>query len=102
MGFILIYVTFPNIKEANKVSTHLLKKKLIACANSFSITASSCWTGKVEQVDEVVSILKTRKTNWKKVEAEIKKIHSYKVPCIMKLEVESNKEYEEWVNKETE
>ncbi len=102
MGFILVYVTYPDIKEANKVATHLLKKKLIACANSFPIKASSCWTGKIEEVNEIISILKTRKGNWKKIKSEIKKIHSYKVPCIMKIEVKANKEYEKWVNKETE
>lgn len=89
------------MEEANKVANHLLNKKLIACANSFSIKASSCWTGKIEQVDEIVSILKTKKDNWQKVKSEIKKIHSYKVPCIMKIEVEANQEYEDWVNKET-
>lgn len=101
MGFILIYVTYPNMEEANKAITHLIQKKLIACANSFPMKATSCWTGKVEEVDEIISILKTKKENWQKVKSEVKKIHSYKIPCIMKIEVESNEEYEEWVNKET-
>jgi len=28
-------------------------------------------------------------------------MHSYKVPCIMKLDVQANKEYEDWVESET-
>jgi len=102
MAFILVYVTYPNMKEANKSISHLLKEKLIACANSFPIKATSCWTGKIQEVDEVVSILKTRKENWEKVKSEVKKIHPYKIPCIMKLDVEANEEYEKWVNSETE
>ncbi|MFA5259239.1 MAG: divalent-cation tolerance protein CutA [Candidatus Pacearchaeota archaeon] len=101
MGFILIYVTYPNMEEASKAISHLLEKKLIACANTFPIKATSCWTGKVAECDEIVSILKTKKENWEKVKSEIKKIHSYKVPCIMKLDVEANEEYESWVNSET-
>ncbi len=101
MGFILIYVTYPNTEEANKAISHLLKNKLIACANSFSIKATSCWTGKIEECNEIVSILKTKKENWEKVKSEVKRIHSYKVPCIMKLDVDANEEYESWVESET-
>jgi len=101
MTFILIYVTYPNIEKANKVISHLLKKKLIACANFFPIKATSCWTGKIKECDEVVSILKTKKENWNEVKSEVKKIHPYKIPCIMKLDAEANEEYEKWINSET-
>ena len=101
MAFILVYVTYPDIKEANKVISHLIQKKLIACANTFPIKATSCWTGKIEECDEIVSILKTKKENWEKIKDEIKKIHSYKVPCIMKLDAEANEDYEKWINSET-
>lgn len=101
MAFIIIYVTYPNMGEANNAILYLLKKKLIACANSFPIKAASCWTGKIAECDEIVSILKTKKENWEKVKSEIKKIHSYKVPCIMKIDVQANEEYENWVNSKT-
>lgn len=101
MGFILIYVTYPHMEEANKAISYLLQKKLIACANSFPIKATSCWTGKVQECDEIVSILKTKKENWEKVRDEIKNIHSYQVPCIIKIDVEANEDYEKWVCDET-
>jgi len=101
MGFILIYVTYPNIKEANKAVQHLLKKRLIACANTFPIKATSGWTGKIAECSEIISIFKTKKENWEKVKSEIKKIHPYKIPCIMKINVESNKEYADWIKSET-
>ena len=101
MGFIIIYVTYPNMDEANKAISHLLAAKLIACANTFPIKATSCWTSKIEECDEVVAILKTKKENWEIVKTEVKKIHSYQVPCIMKIDVVANEEYEAWVNKET-
>lgn len=99
MGFIIIQVTYPNIEEANKAISHLLQKKLISSANLFPIKSTSCWTGKIKEVDEISVFLKTRKDNWEKVESEVKNIHSYKVPCITKIDVEANKDYEEWVIK---
>ena len=89
------------MEEAKKAVFHLIEKKLIACANYFPIKAASNWTGKVVECDEVIAILKTKKENWQKVKSEVKKIHPYKIPCIMKLDVESNEEYESWVDSET-
>ncbi len=101
MGFIIIYVTYPNMEEATKIVSHLLQKKLIACANYFPIRSSFWWKGKIDNSDEIVSILKTKKENWEIIKSEIKKMHSYETPCIMKLDAEANTEYELWVNSET-
>jgi periplasmic divalent cation tolerance protein len=101
MAFIIIKTTCPTIEEARKISTHLLQKKLISSANFFSIKSMSSWTGKIQEVDESIAFLKTRKSNWEKVRNEIKRIHPYKVPCITKLEAEANEDYEAWVNNQT-
>jgi periplasmic divalent cation tolerance protein len=101
MAFISVYITFPNIGESRKVCNALLKKRLIACVNYIPIIAASQWTGKIAECNEIVAIVKTKKENWKKLVNEIKRLHSYKVPCIMKIGVESNKEYDSWIKKET-
>lgn len=101
MAIIMIKVTYPNILEANKTIQHLLKKRLISSANSFPIKSTSCWTGKIQTVDEIIVFLKTRKDNWKKARDEIKRIHPYEIPCILKIDVKSNKDYEDWVNNQT-
>jgi len=89
------------MKEANKAIRHFLQKKLISSANSFPIKSTSRWTGEINEVDEIIVLLNTRKGNWEKLESEIKKIHPYKVPCIAKINADANKEYERWVKKET-
>ena len=101
MAFIIIYTTYPNIEEAKKITSHLLQKKIIACANFFPITSSFWWKGKIENSKETVALLKTKKENWEIVKSEIKKIHSYEVPCIIKMDVEANQDYEKWINEET-
>ncbi|MFH1359074.1 MAG: divalent cation tolerance protein CutA [archaeon] len=35
------------------------------------------------------------------VAKEIQKIHSYDIPCIIKINVEVNKEYDDWISDET-
>src|SRR3989338_9109010 len=101
MSFIVLYVTHKNKKEAEKIVSHLLKKHLIACANFFPIQSTYWWKDKIANAKEIVTLLKTRKENWKTVEIEIKKMHPYETPCIMKLDVKANKDYERWVGKET-
>ena len=101
MTFIIIKITCPTINESRKISIHLLKKKLISSANFFPIKSISSWTGKIKEVNESIVFLKTRKKNWKKVRDEIKKIHLYKIPCIIKINVKANDDYESWVNKQT-
>ena len=101
MDFILIYVTHPDQKAAEKICNHLLERRMIACVNYFPITSASWWTGKIARCDEIVSVLKTRKGNWDQVKSEVKRLHPYKIPCIMKFPVEANKEYEDWIQDET-
>ncbi|MDD5182212.1 MAG: divalent-cation tolerance protein CutA [Candidatus Nanoarchaeia archaeon] len=97
MAFILVYITHKNMEEAKKVVSHLLQKKIIACANFFPIKSSYWWKGRIDETDEVVSIVKTIKGNWKNVKSEVKKIHPYEVPCIMKIDTEANEDYEKWI-----
>ena len=102
MRVIIVKTTCSNSDEARKIILHLLNKRLISSANFFPINSISSWAGKVQEVDETLIFLKTRSKYWKKVKEEIKLIHSYKVPCILKINVCSNKEYESWINKQTE
>lgn len=112
MKFIIIYITHPSMKEAKRVAEELLKKRLIACVNYFPIECAYWWftsptvknggQRKIENSKEIVSLMKTRKENWTKVKKAVEAIHPYETPCIMKLEVESNKSYADWIQKETE
>ncbi len=98
---ILIYTTFKNKTEAKKIITHLLKKKLIACANLLPIESTYRWKGKINNDKEIAAILKTKEENWNKIKEEIKKLHSYDYPCIIKINAEANKEFAEWIDSET-
>ncbi len=96
----LVYITCKDKNEAEKISTHLLKEKIIACANIFPIKSIYWWQGKIVNDSENVIIAKTNNKNFKKVVKEVRKIHSYEIPCILRIKALSNKEYQQWANKE--
>ena len=96
----LVYITCKNGKEAKKISMHLLKKRLIACANIFPIKTLYWWSGKITKSSENAIIAKTSVKHFKIVENEVKKIHSYKIPCIIKIKTDANKEFKQLINKE--
>jgi len=100
--FIIIYITYPDQKTAEDICKQLLEKRLVVCANILPIKSLYWWKGKIENNDEIVSIVKTSNSNWESVRDEVVRLHPYDVPCIMKLDVEANKEYEAWIDNETE
>ena len=99
--FIIIYVTHPDKKSAEKISNLLLEKRYIACANIHNMQSSYWWQGAVQREDEYVSILKTRKENWLIVKSTIEEVHIYDTPCIMKMEVDANEAYVNWIKEMT-
>jgi periplasmic divalent cation tolerance protein len=101
VNFIFIYITTPTKKEARKIARHLLQKKLIGCANIFPIDSLSWWKGRIIDEKEFVLIVKTKKNNFERIKKEVEKIHSYEMPCIVKIPVSSNEKYYKWLNKIT-
>ncbi len=100
-NMILIYITCKDNQEAKKISKHLLEKRLVACTNIHPIESMYWWENKLQEDNEVVIIAKTKEENYEKVKEAIKKIHSYEIPCILKIRAEANEEYNKWINEET-
>jgi periplasmic divalent cation tolerance protein len=97
---VLAYITCKDKKEAKSISLHLLKMKLIACGNIFPIDSMYFWKDKIVNEKESVLLVKTNSKNFNKVVNEVKKIHSYEVPCILKIDAKANKEYNNFVDKQ--
>ena len=92
----LIYITCKDEKEARKISLHLLEKKLIACANFLPISSMYYWEGKIEDSKEFLIIAKSEESKFDQISKEVKSIHSYDIPCIVKIPSKANEEYEHW------
>lgn len=98
MKFIFIYVTNSSKEEAGHIADVLLQKRLVACANIYDAVESRYhWQGQMRIEQEAIMILKTLEKNFEPVKKEIEKIHSYTIPCIVKIPVTSNRKYFDWV-----
>ncbi|MCB9358332.1 divalent-cation tolerance protein CutA [Candidatus Woesearchaeota archaeon] len=102
MAYSAIYVTFPEQEIAEQIVGELLHDKLIACSNIFPIKSMYWWKEKINKDHEIVGLLKTTTDKVEKVEQKIKEVHPYDVPCIMKMSVSANPEYEDWIKHEVE
>ncbi len=98
----IIYVTCKDKKEAKKISAHLINKKLVACTNFFPINSMYRWKGKIVDNKEYMLLLKSLNKNYNKIKKEIEKMHSYDIPFIGKINIDINKKYEKWMDKEIE
>lgn len=96
----LIYITCASEEEAVKISRRLLDKRFIACANIHPIRSLYRWQGKMQDEKEFVVMAKTKHGIFNKIKQEVRKIHSYDVPCILKIDAEANEEYSKWVDEE--
>jgi periplasmic divalent cation tolerance protein len=97
---ILVYITNPDKNTAHKIGKYLVQRKLCACVNIFAIESYYWWNGKIEKNKEWVVIAKTLEKNYEKIKREIKSIHPYKVPCIIKIKADANEEYLNWIRSE--
>lgn len=100
METLLAYITTKDKDEARRVGKELLEKRLAACVNIFEgMESHYWWEGKIESASECVLIAKTIGGNEKKLESAVRQAHSYRVPCILFLKVESgNEKYIHWLH----
>jgi periplasmic divalent cation tolerance protein len=96
----LIYITTKNSAEAKLIASHLLDKKLIACANMFPIESMYLEDGEVQENIEFAMILKTAEEDFSKVEKEILKVHSYDTPAVFSWKPDKvNEKFDRWIKK---
>ena len=85
-GIKFFYITCPKKKEAQKIATFLVKKKLVACANIINnVESVFSWKSKVVKAKEILVIGKTMNKNVQKIIKSVKHLHSYEVPCVIFL-----------------
>jgi periplasmic divalent cation tolerance protein len=98
--YIVIFVTSPNKKEAEKIAGALLKDRLAACVNILDkVKSFFWWQAKIDQADEALLIIKSKKTKLSRIIKLVKSMHSYQVPEIIALPIaDGYKPYLKWIN----
>ena len=101
--YITVFITAPNEEEAARISQTIVGERLAACVNIIrSVRSIYRWQGRVEDEQEVLMIVKTKRTLFERLQDRVKELHSYTVPEIIGLPViEGSKEYLDWLGQET-
>ncbi len=102
MGAMIIISTYPNKKSVLKTANVVVQKQLAACVNFTKINSVYIWKGKMEKTEEFLAFFKTTTKASSSLKSEIKKLHSYKVPEIAEIKINSiNKSYFDWLVQST-
>ncbi|MFN3787281.1 MAG: divalent-cation tolerance protein CutA [Sulfurihydrogenibium azorense] len=99
MGYIVVLITTSSFEEAKKIANYLVENKLAACVNIIEkVNSIFFWKGNIENYDESLMIVKTKKDLFEKLKEEVKKLHSYTVPEIIALPIiDGSEDYLNWI-----
>ena len=96
---LLLLATEYDKKAAKKIAKLLLKKKLAACVSLKDINSIYEWKGKIEKVNEVEIIIKSKPELKNNLVVFLKNQISYDTPQIIWKKFNSEKKYIKWVSK---
>lgn len=101
--YVQIETTTDSQEEADRLAKELVGQRLAACVQTLGpMTSTYWWEGQIEQSKEFLLLCKTTEDHIEQVKAAISDIHSYDVPEILVLPIQSGAEkYLEWIGSET-
>lgn len=100
--FVVLYVTVGSSAEGESLARALVEERLAACVNRVrSVQSIYRWQGKVEQSEEELLIIKSKKNLLDKLQTRIKELHSYSVPEFIALPIlEGSEDYLRWLDEQ--
>lgn len=102
-GFIVVLITVPGEEEAAAMAQALVDDRLAACVNIVrNVRSIYRWQGSVEDENEALMLVKTRRDLFERLRERVKELHSYSVPEIIALPIgEGSGDYLAWITHET-
>ena len=100
MDMRLVLVTHPNKEHAERITRGVIDAKLAACVLVTDVKSFYNWEGKLNEDDEVVTILKTSTDKVADLEKYIETNHDYDVPAIISFKTNANESYGNWVKEQ--
>ena len=102
MEYYNVKTAIDNLEIAKEITKALLEKKLVCSVQQKEITSTWWWNNELESSKEYLLEMKTKKSLYKEVEKEIKKLHSYDVPEIYAEQIkDGSAEYFQWIEEDT-
>ena len=99
----LVYMTARHATQARRLARVLVEERLAACVNILGpITSVYRWQGQIEQGREVALLAKTRAALVPRLQARVRELHDYEVPCVVALPIQGgNPDFLAWLWAET-
>jgi len=90
-------------EEAKRLASSLVESRLAACVNILPGAHSIYrWKGVVEEADEWILVIKTRRALIERLIAELQQLHSYELPEVLALPaVDGLDRYLAWIDEQT-
>ena len=103
MDLIFVYMTAGSRDEAERIGRALVEERLAACVNIVpGMRSIYRWQGAVESADETILVAKTRAGLFDRLNARVRELHSYEVPCVVGLPIgRGNPDYLDWLETES-
>jgi len=94
--------TVPDIKKARQLAGLLVSRRLAACVQILpGLESHYRWRGKKETSREVLLLIKTKISVYKKLEKVVLQNHPYEVPEVICLPIaKGSKAYLDWLGEE--
>ena len=91
--------TCANAEEAEKIARALVEEQIAACVNLVpGVRSIYRWEGKIEDAQEVLLVIKSRKHLVDQMLFRLRQLHSYAVPELVVLDVaDGNPDYLTWL-----
>jgi periplasmic divalent cation tolerance protein len=101
--YVVLFVTAASSQEAENIAQSIIKEKLAACVNIINgVKSLFWWEGKIDAAEELLLVIKTRRSCIPELIPLIKSQHSYTVPEIIALPIlAGNSDYLEWIYEST-
>ncbi|MBI4490703.1 MAG: divalent-cation tolerance protein CutA [Deltaproteobacteria bacterium] len=100
--FIVVYVTVGSSDDGDRLAHVLVEERLAACVNRIRPVHSIYrWQGQVEQSEEELLIIKTKRDLFSRLKQRVQALHSYSVPEIIALPIlEGSESYLKWLEEQ--
>ena len=100
--YIQVVTTTNSREEADRIAERLVNDRLAGCVQIVGpIHSRYWWKGEVEQAEEWLCIVKTKRDLYSEVEEVVRSVHSYEVPEILAIPViVGSKSYLDWLESE--
>jgi periplasmic divalent cation tolerance protein len=98
-----VHITAPDRDQAVALARVLVEERLAACVNIVGAVRSIYrWEGRIDEDDEVLCLVKTRRELFAALTARVHALHPYEVPQILAFEiVDGSPAYLAWLDEAT-